>query len=92
MYSNPRKMLLGSSLMLAIGGTMMLTSAILLSFSSSSTTHAADTRVQQLATACQNTPISTTYALSPYLRATDLKVSVDNGKATLTGTVGDDVY
>jgi len=85
MYSNPRKMVLGSSLMLAIGGTMMLTSTIMLSFSSSSTTQAADNRAQQLATACQKTPISTTYALSPDLHATDLNVSVDNGKATLTG-------
>lgn len=85
MYSNPRKMVLGSSLMLAIGGTMMLTSTIMLSFSSSSTTQAADTRAQQLAPVCQKAPTSTTYALSPYLRATDLKVPVDNGNATLTG-------
>lgn len=35
--------------------------------------------------------IWTTYALSPYLRANDLKVTVADGKATLTGTVEDDV-
>jgi len=92
MYSNPRKMLLGSSLMLAVGGTMMVTSAIMLSFSSSSTTQAADTGAQQLATTCHKTRISPAYALSPYLRATDLEVSVDNGKATLAGTARDGVY
>ncbi|HEX5755074.1 MAG TPA: BON domain-containing protein [Arenimonas sp.] len=35
--------------------------------------------------------IWTTYALSPYLRANDLKVTVADGTATLTGTVEDDV-
>src|SRR5580765_6611974 len=38
----------------------------------------------------QETQIWTTYALSPYLRASDLKVSVEHGKATLTGTVEED--
>ncbi|HTE39591.1 MAG TPA: BON domain-containing protein, partial [Steroidobacteraceae bacterium] len=33
----------------------------------------------------------TTYALSPYLRANDLKVSVHSGKATLSGTVEEGV-
>ena len=35
--------------------------------------------------------IWTTYAMSPYLRANDLKVSVHNGKATLTGKVEEGV-
>ncbi len=35
--------------------------------------------------------ITTTYALSPYLRAHDLKVSVVDGEVTLTGTVEEDV-
>lgn len=35
--------------------------------------------------------IWTTYALSPYLRANDLKVTVHDGKATLTGTVDEDI-
>lgn len=35
----------------------------------------------------QETQIWTTYALSPYLRSSDLKVSVRNGKAVLSGTV-----
>lgn len=91
MYSNPRKMLLGSSFMLAIAGAMMLTSTFVLSISGSSAAHAADTVAQQLTQVRQETQIWTTYALSSYLRATDLKVSVHNGKAILTGTVEDDV-
>ena len=51
----------------------------------------ADTVSQAVTEARQETQIWTTYALSPYLRASDIKVSVDNGKATLTGTVEDDV-
>lgn len=39
----------------------------------------------------QEAQIWTTYALSPYLRASDLQVSVDEGTATLTGTVEEDV-
>lgn len=44
-----------------------------------------------LVSARQETQIWTTYALSPYLRANDLRVSVHEGKATLTGTVAEDV-
>lgn len=91
MNNNPRKMLLGSSAMLAFAGAMMLGSAILLSVSGSNSAQAADTVAQQLTEARQETQIWTTYALSPYLRANDLKVSVNNGKATLTGNVEDDV-
>lgn len=39
----------------------------------------------------QETQIWTTYALSPYLRANDLKVVVHDGKATLSGKVDEDV-
>jgi osmotically-inducible protein OsmY len=46
---------------------------------------------QDLVDARQETQIWTTYALSPYLRAHDLKVNVHNGKAVLTGTVDEDV-
>lgn len=51
----------------------------------------ADTAAQNITEARQETQIWTTYALSPHLRANDLKVSVRNGKATLTGTVEEDV-
>lgn len=40
----------------------------------------------------QETQIWTTYALSPYLRAHDLKVVVLNGNATLTGKVEEEVH
>lgn len=39
----------------------------------------------------QEAQIWTTYALSPYLRANELKVSVVDGKATLSGIVEEDV-
>ncbi len=46
---------------------------------------------QEVVEARQESQIWTTYALSPYLRANDLKVSVHEGKATLTGHVAEDV-
>lgn len=51
----------------------------------------ADTAGQNVTEARQETQIWTTYALSPHLRASDLKVSVRGGKATLTGKVEEDV-
>jgi osmotically-inducible protein OsmY len=52
---------------------------------------AGDTVAQNVTEARQETQIWTTYALSPYLRASDLKVSVKDGKATLTGQLEDEV-
>lgn len=52
---------------------------------------AADTVGQNVTEARQETQIWTSYALSPYLRANDLKVSVHAGKATLSGNVEEDV-
>lgn len=52
---------------------------------------AADTAGQNVIEARQESQIWTTYALNPQLRAMDLKVSVHAGKATLTGTVDEDV-
>ena len=46
---------------------------------------------QEVIEARQESQIWTTYALSPYLRANDLKVSVHDGKATLSGNVAEDV-
>lgn len=51
----------------------------------------AGTPSQEVTEARQETQIWTTYALSPYLRANDLKVSVHGDKATLTGTVEEKV-
>lgn len=50
----------------------------------------ADAR-QDLVDARQESQIWTTYALSPYLRAHDLKVKVHDGKAILSGKVDEDV-
>lgn len=46
---------------------------------------------QDVSEARQESQILTTYALSPYLRAGDLEVSVEDGTATLSGTVAEDV-
>lgn len=77
MYTLPRKLRLAAGIALAIAAT--------------SGALAADTVSQDITEARQETQIWTTYALSPYLRASDLNVSVDNGKATLTGTVEEGV-
>ena len=70
---------------------LTLASGIALAMTGIGGAGAADTVSQDITEARQETQIWTTYALSPYLRANDLKVSVHDGKATLTGTVEDDV-
>lgn len=77
MNKQPRNLFLASALALAIAGTSVGVSAEGIS--------------QDVTNARQETQIWTTYALSPYLRANDLKVSVDNGTATLTGNVAEEV-
>lgn len=57
----------------------------------SSVATAADSVSQEIIEARQESQIWTTYALNPYLRASILSVSVDKGKATLTGTVEESV-
>lgn len=64
----------------------------LLAFASASGIVAAENLPQDIASARQETQISTTYALNPYLRANDLKVSVQEGKATLSGKVEEGVH
>lgn len=64
--------------------------ALLTAITISSVTLAA-TPEQAITNARQESQIWTTYALSPYLRANDIKVSVDDGKATITGIVEEDV-
>jgi hyperosmotically inducible periplasmic protein len=51
----------------------------------------AELTAQDVVEARQETQIWTTFALSPFLRANDIKVTVDNGKATLTGRVLEDI-
>ena len=77
MYRHFHKSVLASAIALAILGTSAAASA--------------ETMSQDVINARQETQIWTTYALSPYLRANDLKVSVDSGKATLTGNVEEGV-
>jgi osmotically-inducible protein OsmY len=66
-------------------------SSIALALAAMSGTVAADTVSQDLTEARQESQIWTTYALSPHLQASDLKVSVQGGKATLTGMVEEGV-
>ncbi|MBC7984891.1 MAG: BON domain-containing protein [Candidatus Obscuribacterales bacterium] len=76
MYTKSRNFLLASGIALALATSGAI---------------AADTVSQEVTDARQETQIWTTYALSPHLRANDLKVSVQNGKATLSGTVAEGV-
>ena len=77
MVARYRKILAASSLAMAIAAA--------------SSTVNADTVAQDITDARQETQIWTTYALSPYLRANDIKVSVHSGKATLSGKVEESV-
>jgi osmotically-inducible protein OsmY len=78
MYTKSRKLVLASAISLALVSLSGLTIA--------------DTTSQDVTSARQESQISTTYSLSPYLRANDLKVSVNEGTATLSGTVEENVY
>lgn len=67
-------------------------SGIVLALSTTSSPVLAEEKMDQgFIDARQETQIWTTYVLSPYLRASDLKVSVHKGKATLTGKVNEDI-
>lgn len=70
---------------------LIFASCTALSVVAGSSAYAADSVSQEVTEARQETQIWTTYALSPYLRAHDIKVSVHNGIATLTGTVEESV-
>jgi hyperosmotically inducible protein len=69
----------------------MIATGIALWIAAVSTSTMAAAVSEEVTEARQETQIWTTYALSPYLRANDLKVTVDDGNATLTGTVNEDV-
>lgn len=76
MNTQPRSLFLASALALAIAGTSLGVSA--------------EDGSQDVTNARQESQIWTAYELSPYLRANDLKVAVDDGKATLTGSVAEE--
>jgi hyperosmotically inducible periplasmic protein len=70
---------------------LMIATGIALWITAVSTSTLAATVSQEVTEARQETQIWTTYALSPYLRAGELSVTVHDGKATLTGKVNEDV-
>lgn len=69
----------------------MIAACITLWIAAASTATLAAPAPQEIMEARQETQIWTTYALSPYLRASDLKVTVHNGNAILTGKVDEEV-
>ncbi|WP_342245691.1 BON domain-containing protein [Pseudomonas sp. OTU5201] len=75
MHTQPHKLLLAASIALALGTMGGIATA----------------ESQSFTDARQESQIWTTFALNPHLRAADLKVSVMNGKATLTGNVPEEV-
>jgi hyperosmotically inducible periplasmic protein len=77
MTTNFRKLIIATAVALALGAT---SGAFAESPMSANVT---DARLEA--------QISTTYALSPHLRAGDITVVVRDGKATLTGTVPEDI-
>jgi len=89
MYSKFRKSVLASSIALALatasGATFAGTPC------ENDPSHQANMPSQDLSAARQESQIQTTYSLNSSLRANDLQVSVKDGKATLTGTVEEDV-
>lgn len=70
---------------------LLLASAVAMAMAVSSGVVSAATGTAAITEARQESQIWTTYALSPYLRASDLKVSVEGGKATLSGNVAENV-
>ena len=70
--------------------TLFKKSLVFLTILTASSFSYADAK-QEILDARQETQIWTTYALSPHLRANDLKVSVHDGKATITGNVDEEV-
>lgn len=70
---------------------LILATGMSLALAAFSGTAAAGTASQDVTDARQETQIWTTYALNSHLRANDLKVSVHDGKATLSGKVEESV-
>lgn len=77
MYRKPKNLIVSSGL------ALMLTTL--------NVSYATESSTQSLIDLRQEVQIWTTYALNPYLRANSLKVTVKNGKATLTGVVPESV-
>lgn len=71
--------------------SLFLSSGLALAIMSMGQPALAQTDGESLTDVRQEVQIWTTYALNPYLRANDLKVTVKDGKATLTGYVPEGV-
>lgn len=69
----------------------IFTLTILLTLSPLQSASAADTATKAMDDVRQESQIATSYALNPYLRANDLKVTVQKGKAVLTGQVDEKI-
>ncbi len=69
----------------------IFTLAILLTLSPLQSASAADTATKAMDDVRQESQIATSYAFNPYLRANDLKVTVQKGKAVLTGQVDEKI-
>lgn len=70
---------------------LFVTSGLALAIMSMGPSVNAETAGANLTDVRQEVQIWTTYALNPYLRASELKASVKDGKATLTGSVPESV-
>lgn len=81
MYASTRKLSLALAIAISLGSFAALAAE----------PAATETARQEVVNARQESQIWTSYALSPYLRAHDLHVTVDNGQATLSGKVAEDV-
>lgn len=71
---------------------LSLASAITVAALTSSAPVLADEACMEVECARQEATIATTFRLNPYLRASDIQVTVENGKATLTGEVHEDIH
>lgn len=70
---------------------LIVSSGLALLLTTLNPSYANETSTQSLTDVRQEVQIWTTYALNPYLRADNLKVTVKDGKATLTGIVPEGV-
>ncbi|WP_375054910.1 BON domain-containing protein [Zobellella sp. DQSA1] len=70
---------------------LLMALAMLLLFAAFSTSLNAQSKPDEMSDVRLETQILTTYTLSPYLRANDLQVAVQDGEATLTGMVDESV-
>lgn len=95
MYSQVRKSVLTSSIALALvaasGAALAATPCEMDAAHKANSSSQATNPNPNIDSVRQESQILTTYALSSNLRANDLQVSVKDGKATLSGTVEEDV-